>query len=73
MKHFWILAVGTLIFVVLFLMGTENTHSGTVEFEILGTGRAIQRAMQIMGCYLAFVVVIVGHRLLREQTKDTAK
>jgi hypothetical protein len=68
-RHFWILVVGTLAFLVLFLRCLNANHGDSdVVVDTWITAYAIKGAVGILGCYLAFVVVVCGHRLLRPES-----
>ena len=72
-RHFLVLVVGSLIFLVLFIRETMDVVFGTSR----GPGDAADRntasllgGLQLLGTYCVFAVLVLGHGLLRRPTTE---
>ena len=65
--HFQLLLAGTAVFLVALFWFTSSPHENTYEAQVAAATVALVIGIQIVGCYLAFVSVVVGHKLLRRR------
>jgi hypothetical protein len=63
--HFQILLVGTVIFLVALFWLTDLPHTNTYEAQAAVAASRLVIGIRILGCYLAFVSVVIGHGVLR--------
>jgi len=66
---FQILVAGTLIFLVALFWVTDVPHTNTDEAQAAAAASRIVIGIRILGCYLAFVSVCLGHRVLGRRTR----
>jgi len=62
--HFQILAAGTVIFLAALFWFTALPHTNTYEQLAAAALPRLVLGIQLLGCYLAFVGVVLGHGVL---------
>jgi hypothetical protein len=64
-RHFQILLLGTVIFLIAFFSLTDLLHTNTYEAQGAIAAAQLVIGVRILGCYVAFVSVVIGHGVLR--------
>ena len=62
--HFQVLLAGALIFLVALFWFTMLPHTNTHEQTASAAAPRLIIGVQILGCCLAFVSVVIGHKVL---------
>ena len=65
--HFQLLLAGTAVFLTALFWFTTSPHTNTHEAQVAVAADALVIGIEILGCYLAFVSVVFGHKLLRKR------
>jgi hypothetical protein len=71
--HFQILLAGTVIFLVTLFWLTDLPHTNTFEAHVAVAASQIITGIQILGCYLAFVSVVLGHKVLERRARSRSE
>ncbi len=66
--HFQMLLAGTLIFLFALFWFTDLPHTNTHQAQAATAASGVVIGVQVLSCYLAFVSVVFGHKLLRRRT-----
>ncbi len=66
--HFQLLLAGTAVFLTALFWFTTSPHTNTHEAQVAAAAEALVIGIQTLGCYLAFVSLIFGHKLLRKRS-----
>lgn len=65
--HFQLLLLATVAFLIVLFWLTELPRAKNGEVQIAAAASRISAGIQVIGCYLAFVGVLFGHKVLRGQ------
>ena len=68
--HFQILLFGTVVFLVALFWLTDLPHTNTYEARAAVAASRAVIGIQTLGCYLAFVSVVLGHKVLRRRGRS---
>ncbi len=68
--YFQILLVGTLIFLFALFWSTDLPHTNTFQAQAAVAASRLVMGVQVLGCYLAFISVVFGHKVLRRRTRS---
>lgn len=71
--HFQILLVGTMIFLGAFFWLTWIPHTNTHDALVAAAALRLISGLQTLGCYLAFVSIIFGHRVLKSREQSDSR
>jgi hypothetical protein len=71
--HFQILLSGTVVFLVALFWLTDLPHTNTYEALVAAAVSRAVIGIQTLGCYLAFVSVVLGHKVLRRSGQSRSE
>ncbi|TKJ38916.1 MAG: hypothetical protein CEE38_04255 [Planctomycetes bacterium B3_Pla] len=71
--HFQILLAGTVIFLVTLFWLTDLPHTNTYETRAAVAASRIVIGIRILGCYLAFISVVLGHKVLQRRAQSRSE
>ncbi len=71
--HFQLIVIGTTVFLLSLFWLTALPHTNTWEEGISVVAPRVLIALQLLGCYIAFTVVVVTHRYFGKNICDNKK
>lgn len=71
--HFQILLLGTVIFLAALFWLTQLPQAATHEARVAAAVPRLLTGIQALGCYVAFVSIVLGHRVLQTPAESKSE